>query len=214
MLIKGKGICKMTSAKIDSSSLIFSLNQSTDKVLKSYQFNLMLIKDIDTCKVYSAKNIIKQLKLYIMKYKLVLILLFMQVAFVSKIKAQFFGVSEGALFTPLSTLDVRGTFGINLFKDTSYTSTSAAAPIILNSAVLYSSLTGWGRTSLQIPAPGSIYLNRVYIIANVPSSSGGKIWDFQNSVFYYDLYNVKTYSVPLNTAVMVICNGTDWLQIN
>lgn len=150
-----------------------------------------------------------------MKFKMIMILLLVQVVMVTKTKAQFFGVSDGTIFKPLSTLDIRGSFGINLFKDTSSTSTAtAAAAIILNSTVLYSNLTGGGRTSLQIPAPSSTYLNRVYIIANAPSASGGKDWGLQNGVFYYDLLNVKTYAVLTDTSVMIICNGTDWLQIN
>ena len=150
-----------------------------------------------------------------MKFKMIIILLLIQVAIVTKTKAQFFGVSNGTVFTPLSTLDVRGTFGANLFKDTSSTSTSsAAAAIILNSALLYSNLTGLGRTSLQIPAASSAYLNRVYIIANGPSNSGGKTWELQNGVFYYDLFNIKTLAVPVGTSVIIICDGTQWLQIN
>ena len=148
------------------------------------------------------------------KRKIILLLLIL-VALVLNTKAQFFGISGGAKFTPLSTLDVRGTFGANLWKDTSSTSTAAAnAAIILNSTFLYSNLTGGGRTSLQIPTPGTNYLNRVYVIANSPSPSGGKDWDLKNGVYYYNLFNVKTLTVPLNTSVMIICNGTDWLQIN
>ena len=173
----------------------------------------MLIGDTD--KITKSKNIKNIQKLLIMKYKMVVLLLLIQAAVITKTTAQFFGVSDGTLFTPVSTVDIRGTFGINLFKDTSSTSTStAAAAIILNSTVLSSSLTGGGRTSLQIPAPGSSYLNRVYFIANTPSFSGGKAWDLQNGIFYYDLFNAKTYSVPLSAGVMIICNGTDWLQIN
>ena len=148
-----------------------------------------------------------------MKFKLILITLLIQVTIITKAKAQFFGVSDGTLFTPLSTLDIRGTLGVNLFKDTSSTSTAtAAAAIILNSTVLYSSLNGNGRSSLQLPAPASAYLNRVYIITN--STPNNKTWDIQNGVFYYDFKNVQIFKVVENTAIMIICNGTDWVQIN
>ena len=137
----------------------------------------------------------------------------MQVAILTKTTAQFFGVSGGAIFTPLSTLEVRGTFGANLFKDTSSTSkTTAANIIILNSTVLFSDLTGNGRASLQIPAASPSLLNRVYIIAN--ASGNGFDWDLQNSVYYYDLFNAPKNLVTANTSIMIICNGTNWLQIN
>ena len=148
-----------------------------------------------------------------MKYRMIIMLLLMQVAIITKITAQFFGVSGGAIFTPLSTLDIRGTFGANLFKDTSSTSTITAANIIiLNSMVLFSDLTGNGRSSLQIPAATSLLLNRVYIIAN--ATGNGFDWDLQNNVFYVDLFNVNTYTVYKNTSVMIICDGSKWLQIN
>lgn len=150
-----------------------------------------------------------------MNYRMLFLMLLIQVTIITKSTAQFFGVSGGAIFTPLSTLDVRGTFGANLLKDvSSYSTSNAAAAIILNSTVIYSNLTGDGRSSLQIPAPGITYTNRVYIIVNVPGTSGGKSWDLQNSVFYYDLFNAKITTVPLDTSVMIICNGTDWVQIN
>ena len=150
-----------------------------------------------------------------MKYRMILLLLLIQVTVITKTTAQFFGVSGGATFTPLSTLDVRGTFGVNLFKDVSKTSTaSAAASIILNSVIIYTGITGNGRTSLQIPAPGSIYLNRVYFIVNAPAPKGGKVWALENSVFFYNLFNVPTTNVKVGESVIIICNGTDWLQIN
>ena len=150
-----------------------------------------------------------------MKFKVIVLLLLMQVAIVTKTTAQFFGVGGGTLFTPLSTLEVRGTFGANLFKDVSKTSTaSAAAAIILNSTIIYTNLNGNGRTSLQIPAPGSTYLNRVYIIVNAPPPSGGKVWGLENTVFYYNLLNAQTTSVKVGESVMIICDGTNWLQIN
>ena len=150
-----------------------------------------------------------------MRCRLILLLLLMQIITVTKTSAQFFGISEGAVFTPVSTLDVRGSFGAALFKDVSSNSNATAnAAITLNSTVIFSNLTGDGRTSLQIPAPSNVYLNRVYIIVNAPSTSGGKSWDIANGVFYYDLFNAKIATVPLNSSVMIICNGTDWLQIN
>lgn len=150
-----------------------------------------------------------------MRCRLILLLLLMQTLIVTKTSAQFFGVSEGTIFTPLSTLDVRGSFGAALFKDLNSNSVATAvAAITLNSTVIYSNLTGDGRTSLQIPVPGPAYLNRVYIMVNASSTSGGKSWDLQSPVFYYDLFNTKISTVPLNTSVMIICNGTDWLQIN
>ena len=150
-----------------------------------------------------------------MRYRLILLLILMLVLIVTKTSAQFFGVSGGTIFIPLSTLEIRGSFGAALFKDISSNSTATAvAAITLNSTVIYSNLTGDGRTSLQIPAPGNAYLNRVYIIVNAPSSSGGKSWDLQSPVFYYDLFNAKITSVPVNSSVIIICNGTDWLQIN
>ena len=148
-----------------------------------------------------------------MKTKIILLMLFTQITLFSKITAQAVGITTSTtpLSTfPASTLDVQGSLGFNL-------ATNPANALTAGAVVLYNSAS---TSTLTLPTINTTttYINRIYILANRTTS----IWPIAQTspvdlsasqTFYYSLSNNKATSVAANSSVIIISDGTNWLQI-
>jgi hypothetical protein len=102
-----------------------------------------------------------------------------------------------ATTTPSSTLDVEGSFGTNISKQT------GAATLDNTAAVWY--FTGSG--SITLPS-ASTCTNRRYVIVNRTGSSKS----FSGSSFN-NLSGTSTSSISQNSSIEIISDGSNWLQI-
>ena len=130
-----------------------------------------------------------------MKNKILMLMIVGQLSFIAGVEAQNVGISYTSPFVPLSTLDVNGSVGLSL-------STSAATA---TSTVLYNSSAT--PTALTLPTPSISNINRVYIITNASAT----LWNVSPS--YLNLTRTSTPQVPINLGIMIISDGTNWLQI-
>ena len=148
-----------------------------------------------------------------MKTKIILLMLIVQVALMAKITAQAVGITSStttATTFPASTLDVQGSLGINL-------ATNPTNALLAGAVVLFNSSS---TASLVLPTINTIttYINRIYILANRTATN----WAIAQTTpidlnasqtFYYNLLNVKTTLVLPNSSVIIISDGSNWLQI-
>ena len=121
-----------------------------------------------------------------------------QVALCVGVNAQNIGIGSSS-FTPVSTLDVQGTVGMTITG--SGTGTTTLAPT--TSTVLYNSTSS--ATALTLPSASS-FTNRIYIITNASSTT----WTITS---YFNLSHTAVTLVPIQTGIMLISDGTNWLQI-
>ena len=140
-------------------------------------------------------------------------MLLVQLAFIAKITAQAVGITTNTTTVstfPASTLDVQGSLGINL-------ATNPTNALLAGAVVLYNSAS---TATLTLPTINTTttYVNRVYILVNRTTS----IWAIAQTspvdltasqTFYYNLFNNKAVSVAANSSVIIISDGTNWLQI-
>jgi hypothetical protein len=101
-----------------------------------------------------------------------------------------------ATTTPTSTLDVNGSFGTNISKQT------GAATLDNTSAVWYFTSNNGAVT---LPAASSA-LNRRYVIVNRYGSA-------RNITLFISIAGNQTTSLGSNSSVELISDGTNWLQI-
>ena len=148
-----------------------------------------------------------------MKNKIIMLMLLAQVAWLAKITAQSVGITTSTtpLSTfPASTLDVQGSLGINL-------ATNPTNALLAGAVVLYNKTSG---ATLILPtiSTTNTYLNRIYILANATTA----IWAIvqaspvdvnASQTFYYNFIAGKSVSVPASSSVIIISDGTNWLQI-
>ena len=140
-------------------------------------------------------------------------MLLAQLALIAKITAQAVGITTNTITAsmfPASTLDVQGSFGINL-------ATNPTNALLSGAVVLYNTTSG---ATLALPtiSTTTTYLNRMYILANRTTALWGIVQtspvdNTASQTFYYNLINDKAVSVPPSSSVIIISDGTNWLQI-
>lgn len=147
-----------------------------------------------------------------MKNKIILLMLLSQLVLMANITAQSVGITTAtpANGFPASTLDVQGSLGVNLV-------TNPTSALTTGAVVLYNNSTSVTPVSLALPliTTGNTYLNRIYILANATALPWAILQSttLNATTFFYNLINNKTVSVPANSSVIIISDGTNWLQI-
>ena len=150
-----------------------------------------------------------------MIYKIIFFTLLSQLVLMANINAQAVGITTATSVVagfPASTLDVQGSLGLNL-------ATNPTSALTTGAVVLYNNSSSPPSLALPVISTTATYLNRIYILANVAQA----VWPIIQSAavnattvtqaFFYNLANTKTYSVPANTSVIIISDGTNWIQI-
>ena len=149
-----------------------------------------------------------------MKNKIIFFTLLSQLVLMVNITAQSVGITTAttpAAGFPASTLDVQGSLGLNL-------ATNPASALTTGAVVLYNSSSSINTLALPVISATTTYLNRIYILANAASIPWAIIQTLPvntsaSQTFFYDLLNNKALSVPKNSSVIIISDGTNWLQI-
>ena len=148
-----------------------------------------------------------------MKNKIIFFMLLSQLVLMATITAQSVGITTGTTLAstfPASTLDVQGSLGVNLV-------TNPISALTTGAVVLYNNSAGTTPVSLALPiiTTTTTYLNRIYILANATALPWAIIQSTpaNTSYYFYNLLNKQSTSVPANTSVIIISDGTNWLQI-
>ena len=140
-------------------------------------------------------------------------MLLSQLVLMAKITAQAVGITTSTTIAstfPASTLDVQGSLGINF-------ATNPTNALLAGAIVLYNSSS---TATLVLPTinTATTYLNRIYILANRTTSAWAiaqtsPVDNTASQTFFYNLSNGKSVAVPANSSVIIISDGTNWLQI-
>lgn len=148
-----------------------------------------------------------------MKNKIIFFMLLSQFGLMANIIAQSVGITTAitpATGFPASTLDVQGSLGVNLV-------TNPASALTTGAVVLYNNSTSATTVSLALPfiTTTNTYLNRIYILANATALPWAILQSttLNATTFFYNLLNNKAVAVPANSSVIIISDGTSWLQI-
>ena len=149
-----------------------------------------------------------------MKTKIIVFMLLGQLALMVNISAQAVGITTStttATTFPASTLDVQGSFGMNL-------ATNPTNALLAGAVVLYNNSSSGATLALPTITTTNTYLNRIYILANAYTSA----WAITQTAptdgstsqnFYYTLANGTAVLVPANSSVIIISDGKNWVQI-
>ena len=149
-----------------------------------------------------------------MKNKIILLILLAQLALFAKISAQAVGITTSttpASTFPASTLDVQGSLGFTL-------ATNPSSALATGAVVLYNNSSSGATLVLPTITTTNTYLNRIYILANAYTSAWAiaqtsPVDVTASQTFYYTLGNGKAVSIPNNSSVIIISDGTNWVQI-
>lgn len=143
-----------------------------------------------------------------MKKKYFILLLLVEVILVSITSGQAVGIGTSvASGFPLSTLDISGTFGFTISKNTGVETATVLAAQPGYSTVLYTQTNG--QLTVTLPTASATYFRRIYIL----SYAVGNKSSITISPSYFDLTHTANTLLLFGKSIMLICDGTSWLQI-
>lgn len=171
--------------------------------------------DVFTCLEVSINGLLlKEInKKFTMKKRYLIVCLVFQVLAI-RATAQKIGIGTG---TPLSTLEIKGTFGFtSVTNSTIGSATNQVLPTVLDNTAtvwLFNGISTVTNFNFSVTLPtASAVKGRMYIIINETTGTALVGSSFTISAFT-DLTGTNVTTIADNNSIQIISDGNSWLQI-